>query len=142
MINLKVTNKDGKTSFHAGFKKENTCKRYARNTVVISKSDIEDDYTWGTNSYRDGLMCIEAHLALRNHIFVTSSEIFSEIKRHGFYESANIHSPGEVAKLLGTFLRSRELWLYEPNFRTSPSVFYDDCLKNKIPNLETCFKSF
>lgn len=139
-FSLKVIWNDGRWSIHSGFAQGQVNRKFLdKSTTQILKVEDYDDPEVLKSPTND-LMFVEAHIAIRNHIFVTASEYVHEFKDN--YEDANVRLPTEALKIVGIFLGSRGLWLYRPHFSTAPRMFYTHKAYINIPNLEKFHKSF
>lgn len=83
------------------------------------------------------LRLAEAHCALRRDLFITQSPRL--LSRRSDLTYANILTLAEAAKLVGLFLRSRDIWVYRlvgnASYSTSRSTFYWFLARHSLPAL-------
>lgn len=62
---------------------------------------------------REMVIPVEAHFALRRDIFITVSPFL--LGKQQYFRNENIRTPLEALKIVGLFLRSRNVWIYQVN---------------------------
>jgi hypothetical protein len=127
-FSLRVAQKNGSVSFQSGFDEERVNQKHIdRSTTMLNVSPVD-------NPQRQELMCIEAHMAIDNHLFVTASELFLNSEFESFFERANVYSPKDALKIAALLLRSKRRWLYASNYSTPSDMFYSNLLLSTIPH--------
>jgi hypothetical protein len=87
------------------------------------------------------LLLAEAHHAIGRDILITSSP--NLLEHRDVFDYQNAFSSIEAAKLIGLFLRSRDIWIYKiagnATFTTGKSMFYWVLTRTKLPNFWSYF---
>ncbi len=93
----------------------------------------------------DVLLKAQAHCSAHGDILVTSSPLLLQHRDKGFIREANVRTPIEAIKIIGLFLRSRNIYTYlaGPNVEASfrRGLFYWVLARSQLPNMWQYFSA-